>query len=264
MEPEAILIDLDGVLYVGGIPVPGAVDTISYLRENGYSFRFVSNSTRRSRKTLSRLLGSMGFEIPVSHIFTPSMATVSYLSGKGVTKAFILTSPEVSAEMNREGIQHSEESVRFVVVGDAGDLFTYTRLNEAFRQLLEGAELIALEKDRYWMGTDGMMLSAGPFVAALEYASGKKAVVMGKPSRDFFMLALASMNARPDHSVMIGDDVVTDIGGAVANGLTGILVKTGKFRKDSLENAPISPARVISSIADLPLLLASGELCPDP
>ena len=264
MEPEAILIDLDGVLYVGGIPVPGAVDTISYLRENGYSFRFVSNSTRRSRKTLSRLLGSMGFEIPVSHIFTPSMATVSYLSGKGVTKAFILTSPEVSAEMNREGIQHSEERVRFVVAGDAGDLFTYNRLNEAFRQLLEGAELIALEKDRYWMGTDGMMLSAGPFVAALEYASGKKAVVMGKPSRDFFMRALASMNARPDHSVMIGDDVVTDIGGAVANGLTGILVKTGKFRKDSLENAPIPPGRVIASIADLPLLLASGELFPDP
>ena len=94
-----------------------------------------------------------------------------------------------------------------------GICFTYTRLNEAFRQLLEGAELIALEKDRYWMGNDGMMLSAGPFVAALEYASGKKAVVMGKPSRDFFMRALASMNARPDHSVMIGDDVVTDIGG---------------------------------------------------
>jgi HAD superfamily hydrolase (TIGR01458 family) len=264
MEPEAILIDLDGVLHVGGIPVQGAVDTISYLRDTGYSFRFVSNTTRRSRETISGLLGSMGFEIPVSHIFTPSLAAVSYLSGKGVTKAFILTSPEVSAEMNREGIEHSEESVRFVVVGDAGDLFTYTLLNEAFRQLLGGAELIALEKDRYWMGTDGMMLSAGPFVAALEYASGKKAVVMGKPSRDFFMLALASMNARPGHSVMIGDDVVTDIGGAVANGLTGILVKTGKFRKESLENAPIPPARVISSIADLPLLLASGELCPDP
>jgi len=263
MEPEAILIDLDGVLHVGGIPVPGAVDTISYLRDNGYSFRFVSNSTRRSRRTLSGLLGSMGFEIPASDIFTPSLAAVSYISGKGVNKAAILAFPEVSAEMNREGIQHSEESVRFVVVGDAGDLFTYTLLNEAFRQLLEGAELIALEKDRYWMGTDGMMLSAGPFVSALEYASQKKAVVMGKPSRDFFLRALASMNARPSRSVMIGDDVVTDIGGAVANGLTGILVKTGKYRKDSLENAPIPPSRVISSIADLPLLLASGELCPD-
>ena len=263
MDPEAILIDLDGVLYVGGTPVPGAVDTISFLKDNGYPFRFVSNTTRRSRETISRQLRDMGFEIPVSHIFTPAMAAVSYIAGKGETTADILTTPEVCAEITHEGIQHTREGARFVVVGDAGDLFTYALLNQAFRQLLEGAELIALEKDRYWMGTDGMMLSAGPFVSALEYASGKKAVVMGKPSREFFMLALASMNARPGHAVMIGDDVVTDTGGAVANGLTGILVKTGKFRLESLENAKTPPTKVIASIADLPLLLASGELCPE-
>ena len=260
MEPEAFLIDLDGVLYVGETPVPGAVDTISYMRDNGYHFRFVSNTTRRSRETISQQLESMGFEIPVSHIFTPAMAAVSYIKGKGETEADILTTPEVSAEITREGIQHRREGARFVVVGDAGDLFTYALLNEAFRQLLEGAELIALEKDRYWMGTDGMMISAGPFVSALEYASGKKAVVMGKPSRAFFMLALASMNAQHGHAVMIGDDVVTDTGGAVANGLSGILVKTGKFRQESLANAETPPTKVINSIADLPSLIASGEL----
>jgi HAD superfamily hydrolase (TIGR01458 family) len=262
MDPEAVLIDLDGVLYEGETPVPGAVATLSYLTDHGYPFRFVSNTTRRSRETISRRLASMGFAISVSHIFTPCAAAVSYISGKGENSAFNLTAPEVAAEMNREGIRHSAEGARFVVVGDAGDLFTYALLNGAFRTLLEGAELIALEKDRNWMGNDGMMLSAGPFVAALEYASGKKARVMGKPSRDFFMRALASLNARPEHSVMVGDDVVTDVLGAIACGLTGILVKTGKFRQDTLENAPIPPFRVISSIADLPRLLASGELCP--
>jgi HAD superfamily hydrolase (TIGR01458 family) len=264
VELEAILIDLDGVMYVGGTPVPGALDTISYLIDNGYPFRFISNTTRRSRETISRQLGSMGIKIPLSHIFTPAMAAVSYILGKGEAEADILTTLEVSAEILHEGIQHRGKGVRFVVVGDAGDLFTYRLLNQAFRQLLEGADLIALEKDRYWMGPGGMMLSAGPFVAALEYASGKKAVLMGKPSREFFMLALASMNARPDHAVMIGDDVVTDIGGAVTNGIFGILVKTGKFRQDSLEKAQIPPTKVLSSIADLPLLLESGNLCPDP
>jgi HAD superfamily hydrolase (TIGR01458 family) len=202
----------------------------------------------------------MGFEIPVSHIFTPSMAAVSYITGSRETEAFILATPEVTTELTREGMQDRKGGARFLVVGDAGDLFTYKLLNEAFRQLLGGAELIALEKDRYWMGTDGMMLSAGPFVSALEYASGKKAVVMGKPSREFFTLALASMNAQPGHTVMIGDDVTTDIGGAVANGLSGILVKTGKFRQELLAKAEIPPTKVIDSIADLPSLLASWEL----
>jgi HAD superfamily hydrolase (TIGR01458 family) len=261
MEPEAILIDLDGVLYVGRTPVPGAVDTIAYLRESGYSFRFVSNTTRRSRETIAGELRSMGFDIPVSHIFTPSMAAVSYIKRKGGTAADILTTADVSAEMVSEGIQQVKKDARFLVVGDAGDLFTYSVLNDALRLLLQGAELVALEKDRYWMGEDGMMLSAGPFVTALEYASGKEAVVMGKPSREFFMLALASMNARPEHAVMIGDDVVTDVRGAIANGLCGILVRTGKFRQDSLDNAPSPPSRVMASIADLPALLASGELC---
>ncbi|MDD1708733.1 MAG: TIGR01458 family HAD-type hydrolase [Methanoregulaceae archaeon] len=261
MEPEAILIDLDGVLYVGRTPVPGAVDTISYLIKNGYPFRFVSNTTRRSRETIAGELRSMGFDIPVSHIFTPSMAAVSYIKAKGGATADILTTPDVSAEIVSEGIQQMKKEARFLVVGDAGDLFTYSVLNDALRLLLQGAELVALEKDRYWMGENGMMLSAGPFVTALEYASGKEAVVMGKPSREFFMLALASLNARPEQSVMIGDDVVTDVGGAVANGLFGILVRTGKFRQDSLDNALFPPSRVIDSIADLPDLLASGELC---
>ena len=188
------------------------------------------------------------------------MAAVSYIAGKGGAEASILTTPDVSAEMGCEGLQNREQSTKFVIVGDGGDLFSYSVLNNAFRSIMGGAELVALEKDRYWMGEDGMMLSAGPFASALEYASGKKAVVMGKPSREFFMLALESMDARPERSVMIGDDVVTDVGGAIANGLCGILVRTGKFRQDSLDTAPISPSRVIASIADLPELLASGEL----
>jgi len=263
MEPEAFLIDLDGVLYVGGSPVPGAIDTISYLRENDYPFRFVSNTTRKSRMTISRQLESMGFEIPASYIFTPSMAAVSYIAGKGGTEAAILTTPDVSAEMGCEGIQNREQSTKFVIVGDGGDLFNYPVLNNAFRNIIGGAELIALEKDRYWMGNDGLMLSAGPFVAALEYATGTRAVVIGKPTPEFFMRSLASMNAAPSRTVMIGDDVETDIGGAEAAGLRGILVRTGKFRQEALESAPLTPKKIISSIAELPRLLASGELCPD-
>jgi HAD superfamily hydrolase (TIGR01458 family) len=139
----------------------------------------------------------------------------------------------------------------FVIIGDAGDNFTYDRLNTAFRYLMNGADLIALERDRYWMAPGGLCLSAGPFVQALEFATGKKATIMGKPSRTFFELAISDMGLRADQVAMIGDDIITDIGGSRETGMQGILVRTGKYRKESVDAAVIKPGYIIDSIAQL-------------
>jgi ribonucleotide monophosphatase NagD (HAD superfamily) len=101
------------------------------------------------------------------------------------------------------------------------------------------------------MAPDGLSLSAGPFVTALEYATGRSAVIMGKPSKDFFNLALADMGLDAGQTAMIGDDVITDICGAQAAGIKGILVKTGKYREDSLRTTPKTPDLVIDSIAHI-------------
>jgi HAD superfamily hydrolase (TIGR01458 family) len=255
---KAMLIDLDGVMYVEGTAVPGAQDALHSLEEQGYRFRFVSNTTRKSRATIARQLEGMGLVIPESHIFTPAFAAAAYLSAEQVHSAFFLTTEEVADEIIAiSGIVPYAPNPEMVVVGDAGDRFSYDQMTTAFRYLLSGAELIALEKDRYWMGTDGMMLSAGPFVTALEYATGKTALVMGKPSSGFFGLALASMHAKPETTAMIGDDVITDIGGAVSCGLYGILVKTGKYREEALVQAAIRPNAILISIADLPGFIES-------
>ena len=253
MPVEAFLIDLDGVMYVGGTVIPGARDALRFLEEQGYPFRFVSNTTRKSRHTIAGQLKGMGLLIPEPHIFTPAAAAAAYLSENHRKSAVLLTTGEVAGEITSlAGIVTDPATAETIIVGDAGDRFTYGTLNAAFRRLLEGAELVALEKDRFWMGTDGMMLSAGPFVAALEYATGKEALVMGKPSRRFFLQALASMGAEPGTAAMIGDDVVTDVGGAIACGLSGILVRTGKFREETLSRAPHPPSAILDSIADLP------------
>jgi HAD superfamily hydrolase (TIGR01458 family) len=136
-----------------------------------------------------------------------------------------------------------------VIIGDAGDKITYDSMNTAFRFLMDGAELLALENDRYWMAANGLSLSAGPIVKALEYATGKTATVMGKPSLEFFNLALQDMHLRPDQVAMIGDDIITDIGGAYHAGMKGILVRTGKFRSDSVEISEIKPACIIDSVS---------------
>jgi HAD superfamily hydrolase (TIGR01458 family) len=228
----AFLIDIDGVLYVGENAIPGSHEAIRFLEEHGYPFRLVSNTTRLSRASVARKLSGMGFSIPESKIFTPAVAVADYLSRSHHQTAYLLTTEEVSGEISASGhVRHDPESAQFVVIGDAADRFTYAGLNTAFRLLLGGAELVALERDRSWKGADGMMLSAGPFVVALEFAARKGARVMGKPSPAFFHQALLSLGAEASQAVMIGDDIETDIGGAISCGMTGILVRTGKFRK---------------------------------
>jgi HAD superfamily hydrolase (TIGR01458 family) len=256
MTTRGVLIDLDGVLYLGGRAIPGAHEAIDYLIDKRIPFRCISNTTRKCRKTICLQLSKMGFDIPEEFIFTPPQAAIAHMqcSGKRAPKFFLLTTGDVDRDFAGAGIRDSE-TAEYVIVGDAGDAASYDTLNKAFRLLMDGAELIALEKDRYWMAEDGLCLSAGPFVSALEFATGKQATVMGKPSRRFFELALKDMHLHPEDVSMIGDDIQTDVGGAQAAGMTGILVRTGKFREDVLQNAPVRPDMVIDSIADLQTII---------
>lgn len=250
MKFRGVLIDLDGVLYQGGTAIPGACEAIEYLAENEIPFRCISNTTRKCRETICSQLSSMGFDIPPGSIFTPPRAAVAYMKKSGKDRFYILATGDADHDFMDAGTRNAE-SADFVIVGDAGDAATYNNLNTAFRLLMDGAELIALEKDRYWMAHDGLALSAGPFVSALEYATGKTALVMGKPARTFFDLALKDMHLHPCDVAMIGDDVITDVGGAHEAGMAGILVRTGKYREDTLQKSLVVPDAIIGSIADL-------------
>jgi HAD superfamily hydrolase (TIGR01458 family) len=194
MEPkmqsgmQAFLIDLDGVLYVGKSPVPGARECLKRLKDRGYGYRFVSNSTRRCRSSVAERLKGLGYDVPAEYIFTPPLAAIERMKELGKMRCYLLATGDVQRDFENAEISIAEEDVDFVVVGDAGRDFTFERLNKALRLILDGAEILALEMDRYWMESDGLVLSTGPFVAALEYATGKKAEVMGKPSRQFFEL----------------------------------------------------------------------------
>jgi HAD superfamily hydrolase (TIGR01458 family) len=252
MDVKGFLVDLDGVLYTGEQAIDGAHQAIELIREKKYQFRFVSNTTRKCRKTVSERLSRLGFEIPESSIFTPPLAAIARMNAAGKHRCMLLTTGDVHKDFEQWCDRNPESStVDHVVIGDAGEKMTYDRLNAAFRAVINGAEIIALEKDRYWMAPDGLMLSAGPFVAALEFAAGTTATVMGKPSKAFFEMALRDMNLRPDQAAMIGDDIITDIAGARKTGMKAVLVRTGKFNEETLRNAVIKPTHVIDSIARL-------------
>lgn len=251
IRASAFLIDLDGVLYVGRSPVPGARECLELMEERGYSFRFISNSTRRCRASVARRLSDMGYSIPPERIFTPSVAAIEKILRSGKRRCYLLSTGDLHRDFEDAGIALVEDGADFVVIGDAGSSFTFERLNRAFNQVLEGAEMIALEMDRYWRDSEGLVLSAGPFVAALEYATGKRAELAGKPSPDFFSIALNDMGVKPHDAAMIGDDIHTDVGGARRIGMLGILVRTGKYRPELVERSGIRPDHVLDSIADL-------------
>ena len=249
MRIRGLLLDLDGTLYVGNQPIEGAREAVESLRASGLALRYVTNTTRKPRREVSEHLRSLGFRVEEAEIFTPARAASGLIGDKScyplVDESLLEDLREITLDENRPD---------YVLVGDLGEDFTYDRVNAAFRYLVGGAELLALQKNRYWRTQEGLSLDAGPFVAALEYASGKSATVVGKPERDFFRLALEDMGLGPHEVAMVGDDAEADVAGAQAAGLHGILVKTGKYHP----KAAGEPDLLLDSVASLPEALGSG------
>ena len=243
---RGVLLDLGGVVYVGSTPIAGALAAIDKLRSAGLPLRFITNTTRRCRRQVIDDLRRMGLEVSESEVLTPALMARDYLKQRGLSPA-LLVHPDLEEDF--AGLTAGQRQA--VVVGDAGHFFAYERLNVAYRTLVDGAELLALAMNRNFMDDDGKLsLDAGPFVTGLEYASRKTAILFGKPSAEFFAAAVRGLSCARDEVVMIGDDADSDVGGAIAAGISGILVKTGKYRPGDEDHLPIPPARVADALHD--------------
>jgi HAD superfamily hydrolase (TIGR01458 family) len=223
---KAILLDIEGVVCVGGTVLPGSLDAISRIRELRIPLRFITNTTRRPRRQIACDLARLGVVVKTDDIFTPAVSAREYLC-RHCLSPFLLVHPNLHEDFAGLGAGSGEA----VVVGDAGSSFTYDLLNTAFRKIIHGAGFLALAKNRNFLDSDfELSLDAGPFVAALEYASGREATVLGKPAPTLFELAAGSTETAAAHVAMIGDDVEADVQGALAAGLKAVLVRTGKYQ----------------------------------
>ena len=248
-SPKAFLIDLDGTLYFKNQPYPKAVQTVKYLRQEEYQVRFLTNITAKTPKMLHEQMCAMGFEVYESEIFNASYACLLYLRSQPRARCYFMVDDAVKAYF--KGIPTDSDSPDFVVVGDYGHRFNFSSLNHAFRLLMGGAELIVLQKSPYWISSEGMYLDCGAFAALLEYASDKTAKLMGKPSELFFKIALDDLQLPTSEVIVVGDDITTDILGAERMGLRSVLVRTGKFQPNQLENPIVKPTWVVDSISSL-------------
>jgi phospholysine phosphohistidine inorganic pyrophosphate phosphatase len=203
-------------------------------------------------------LQDYGFEVSTEEVFTATLAG-SVLARTAGYRCVAPYMPEPALQDMAElelvgGTSNRPQGCvpQAVMVGDLGERWSYALLQEAFEYIMAGAELIALSRDRYWWNQDRLALDAGPFVAALEFATGRSALVAGKPSPSFYATALQSLEVEPAGSVaMIGDDLWSDVEGAQRAGLQGWLVRTGKYRETAVSESAILPDRILESVAEL-------------
>jgi HAD superfamily hydrolase (TIGR01458 family) len=251
-RPRGVLLDLDGTLYEDDRPIAGAAEAVERLRQAEIAVAFCTNTTRMPRRALGQRLAALGIRAAPADIVTAPAAAAAWLEAQGVRRVALYVADATGEEFAAFTVDDSAPEA--VVVGDLAAAWTFDRLNRAFRQVLAGARLVALQRNRYWKTADGLSLDAGPFVAALEYATGTTATVVGKPSAAFFALAVATLDVPREQVVVVGDDATTDVRGAQAAGLRAVLVRTGKYRPQDEHAAPDAEA-VIDSIADLPALI---------
>lgn len=245
---DGLLIDIAGVLTHGNEVIPGSRRTLDSLRERKIPIRFCTNTTIVCRDTLHERMTNMGFALDVSHLYTSTYAAAQYLREQNAQTFFPLLLPDALREF--AGIDIDEENPEFVVIGDMGASFNFARINKAFRAVLNGAKLIALHKKRAWRTEDGLFMDAGPFVVAVEYATGQNAMVVGKPSASFFQMVLDDLELPPKRVALIGDDIEIDIRGAQSMGMKGWLVRTGRFRREDLGRA-IWPDHILDDFASV-------------
>ena len=248
-----ILLDIDGVLHVSGEPIPGAVEAVGSLRADGHSLRFITNNSTRPRDVLAEELRELGFELDETEIQTTPRAAVRELGGRRV---LALVMPSIVPDL--EGLELVGHDAEAVLIGgcdetlEPNQVFSYMNLGRAFDELQAGASFYCLHKNRWWQTSRGPMLDGGAFVAGLEYATGREATVLGKPSPAYFAAALDALGAEPELTWMVTDDIDADVRGAQLFGIRTALVRTGKFSPEQLESSAVIPDAVVSSLANFP------------
>lgn len=252
---KGVLFDLDGVLYVGAEPIAGAAESVRRLRAAGYACRFVTNTSTLARDSVAGKLRRLGFDAAPGEIVTAPLAARAYLERQGATRCALLLAEDARRDFPA-AIQTDIEAADYLVLGDIAAAWSHECLNRLFNRMMQGARLVAVHRNRFWQTATGLDMDIGGLVAALEYCTGQTAAVMGKPAPEFFRAALADLGLAAEQAVIVGDDIDTDIGGGMAAGLRGVLVRTGKYREAYAAASAIKPDAVIDSVAGLPECLA--------
>jgi len=249
-EIKALLIDLDGTIYQNGQLIDKTLSTIKQLEDKNIQYRFITNSTTKSRKSICSYLESLGLKVNVSSIYTTLYAASNYCLNNNIKNVKMLSLAN-NIESDLKGLNLVDSNPQAIILGDLEHKFNYDILNNVFLDLLNGAKLIALHKNRYWLRNNKIVLDLGPFISLLEFATNKKAIIVGKPNKEFFNIASIDFNLRNSNIGVIGDDIDADVKGAQDTDMIGILVKTGKYLEKEIKNSNVKPDYIMDTFSHI-------------
>ena len=252
MQKKGFLIDMDGVIYKGSEAIPGAVEFINRLRENGHPFLFLTNNSQRTNRDVCYKLRKLGFNVNDEHIFTCAMATARYLaSRKENGTAYVIGEGGLLTELHNVGYSIVDDHPDYVIIGE-GRTIMLESVDKAINMIMNGSKLVATNLDPNCpIGNGKFRAGCGAFVAMLEFATGKQAFSVGKPSPIMMRMARKILGLTTDETVMIGDTMGTDILGAGSMGFTTVLTLSGVTRESDLDQYGYSPDFIVNSVRDL-------------
>lgn len=268
MAIGGVLFDIDGVLVTSWQPIPGAADALSVLAERQIARAYLTNTTTRTRQQIASTLCAAGMDVRPDEVITAAALTADYVRAQYPgARCFLVNSGQIADDMPGIDVVDSAacdvatvEAPDVVLLGGAGDGYNHLTLSRVYDWMSQGVPVVAMHRSTSWTIAEGLRIDTGMYLIGMEQTSGRKAIGVGKPAPAGFQAAAGRLGVDTDEMYMVGDDLNNDVLAAQIVGMTGVLVRTGKFRQDTLDRwstdeFAMQPNFVIDSVAHLPELL---------
>ena len=268
MAIGGVLFDIDGVLVTSWKPISGAAETLRTLAGHQIARTYLTNTTTRTRVQIAELLTEAGMDVSADEVITAAVLTADYVRDRYPdARCFLVNSGQIGEDMPGIDLVYSSD-VRdaepdkpdVVLLGGAGPEYDHVTLSRVYDWMAQGVPVVAMHRSTSWTTDHGLRIDTGMYLLGMEETSGRKATAVGKPAPEGFLASANRLGVEPEEMYMVGDDLNNDVLAAQVVGMTGVLVRTGKFRQDTLDRwtadeFAMQPNHVIDSIADLPELL---------
>ena len=264
MPVGPVVFDIDGVLVTSWRAIPGAVETLRVLADRRIACSYLTNTTTLTRVQISSALSDAGMNVRPEEVITAAVLTADYVRAHYPgARCLLINNGDITADMpglDIVGDAANAAKPDVILLGGAGPEYNHRTLSRVYEWMASGVPVVAMHRSTAWETDGGLLIDTGMYLIGMEQASGRTVTAVGKPAPAGFQAAAARLGVDPDETYMVGDDLNNDVLPAQVVGMTGVLVRTGKFRQETLDRwaadeFAMQPNHVIDSVAGLPALL---------